>query len=187
MSILSVFMIGVGLSMDACAVSFAKGMCLKRHVLRYAFLLAFAFGLFQGWMPLLGWWIGMYFASYITMIDHWIAFFLLGFLGLHMLMEAKEHRLQNSDISYISWKDILLLAIATSIDALAIGISFAFLAVDIASAAAMIAVTTFLISFAAVLLGGRLGAHLGKYAEFLGGIILILIGSKILIEHLFLS
>lgn len=187
MNLLSVFMIGVGLSMDACAVSFAKGMCLKRHVFRYAILLAFAFGLFQALMPLLGWWIGTYFASYITAVDHWIAFFLLGFLGLNMLKEAKEHRLEESAITYISVKDILLLAVATSIDALAIGVSFAFLQVDIFTAVAMIGITTFLISFAAVMLGGQLGAHLGKYAELLGGIILILIGCKILIEHLFFA
>jgi len=185
MSMLSVFFIGVGLSMDACAVSFAKGMCLKEKAKRYAVLLGFAFGLFQAGMPLLGWWICHYFEGFITVIDHWIAFVLLGAIGYHMIQEAKENEIETiNHASYIPLKDIIVLAIATSIDALAVGISFAFLQVDILTAILLIGSTTFVISFAAVIIGNRCGGYLGKYAEIIGGIILIAIGLKILIEHL---
>lgn len=185
MSLFSVFFIGVGLAMDACAVSFAKGMCLKDKVLKYAWILALAFGLFQAGMPLLGWWIGQYFEGFITAIDHWIAFVLLGTIGFHMIKEAKEAPDETAcHDSEIPLKDVIILAVATSIDALAVGISFAFLQVDILSAVALIGITTFIISFAAVMIGNRFGGHLGTYAEIIGGIILIAIGLKILIEHL---
>ena len=138
MSLFSVFLIGIGLSMDACAVSFAKGICLRRQVKTYALKLGLAFGLFQALMPLIGWWVGTYFESF-----------------------------------------------ATSIDALAVGISFAFLKVDIIPAVCLIGITTFIISCIAVFLGNKIGGKLGKYAEITGGVILILIGLKILIEHLF--
>lgn len=186
MSLFAVFMIAVGLSMDACAVSFAKGMCLKKNIGKYAWILGLAFGLFQGLMPLLGWWIGTYFESFITAIDHWIAFLLLGFIGFNMIRESKE-AVNTCEVMMVDipFRDILLLAVATSIDALAVGISFAFLQVDILPAVLLIGCTTFLISFLAVILGNRLGGFLGKYAEILGGVILILIGIKILIEHLF--
>lgn len=185
MSLFSVFFIGVGLAMDACAVSFAKGMCLKEKVFKYAWILALAFGLFQAAMPLLGWWIGQYFESFITAIDHWIAFVLLGTIGFHMIKEAKEAPDKaNCHETAIPLKDIIVLAVATSIDALAVGISFAFLQADIVSSVVIIGVTTFVISFAAVIIGNRFGGHLGTYAEIIGGIILIAIGLKILIEHL---
>ena len=181
MSLTAVFFVGVGLAMDACAVSFAKGISLKKNVKKYAFLLALAFGLFQGLMPLLGWWVGTHFEALITSVDHWIAFFLLGFIGLNMIRESECEACVDS----ISGKEVLLLAIARSIDALAVGISFAFLQVSILPAVCLIAATTFVISFAAVFLGNRIGGKLGKYAEIAGGVILILIGLKILIEHLF--
>lgn len=186
MSIFAVFMIGIGLSMDACAVSFAKGMCLQKNIGKYAVLLALAFGLFQGMMPLLGWWIGTYFEEFITAIDHWIAFFLLGCIGLNMIRESQHREAEECtcDMS-IPIKTIVILAIATSIDAFAVGISFAFLQVDIVSAVCLIGCTTFVISFIAVYLGNKIGGLLGKYAEILGGIILIFIGSHILIEHIF--
>ncbi len=185
MSLLSVFFIGVGLAMDACAVSFAKGMCLKKKVFRYAWILAFAFGLFQAGMPLLGWWIGHYFEGFITAVDHWIAFILLGTIGFHMIKEAKEPTDESEcPTTAIPLKDIIILAVATSIDALAVGISFAFLQVDILSAVIIIGITTFIISFVAVIMGNRCGGHMGTYAEVIGGIILIAIGLKILLEHL---
>ena len=128
MSLFSVFLIGIGLSMDACAVSFAKGICLKKQVKTYALKLGLAFGFFQAMMPLIGWWVGTYFESFITAVDHWIAFFLLGFIGVNMIRESKEAEAEcDTDVNSIPAKDILLLAVATSIDALAIGISFAFL------------------------------------------------------------
>jgi len=182
----SVFMIGLGLSMDACAVSFAKGMCLKKHVGKYACILGFAFGLFQGLMPLLGWWIGTYFESAITAVDHWIAFFLLGCIGVNMIKDAKNASTTCTvEIFDIPLKEILLLAVATSIDALAAGISFAFLQTDIVSSVLLIGATTFIISMLAVILGNRFGGHMGTYAETVGGILLIFIGIKILLEHLF--
>lgn len=184
MSMISIFFIGIGLAMDACAVSFAKGMCLKDKVLKYAWILGLAFGLFQAGMPLLGWWIGQYFEGFITAIDHWIAFVLLGTIGYHMIKEANEPTETECHENSVSPKDILILAIATSIDALAVGISFAFLQVDIIPAVTVIGITTFIISFTAVIIGNRFRTHLGKYAEFAGGIILIAIGLKILVEHL---
>lgn len=186
MSIWTVLMIGIGLSMDACAVSFAKGMCLKKNLFKYATILAIAFGVFQAGMPLLGWWIGTYFQSFITSIDHWIAFILLGIIGINMIREsAHEEKEEDCEIdSTIKIKDIVVMAIATSIDAFAVGISFAFLQVNILSAVSIIGITTFVISFVAVFLGNKLGGVLGKYAEILGGVILIGIGLKILIEHM---
>ena len=186
MSMLSVFMIALGLSMDACAVSFAKGITLRKNVIRYGVIFGVAFGGFQGLMPLIGWWVGTYFESFITAVDHWIAFFLLGFIGVNMIRESKEAEAEcDTDVNSIPAKDILLLAVATSIDALAIGISFAFLNVDIIPAVCLIGITTFIISCIAVFLGNKIGGKLGKYAEITGGVILILIGLKILIEHLF--
>lgn len=185
MSLFAVFMIGIGLSMDACAVSFAKGMCLQKNIAKYALLLAIAFGFSQGMMPLLGWWIGTYFEEFITAIDHWIAFLLLGFIGLNMLRESLHREEACTSVTTIHIKTICVLAIATSIDAFAIGISFAFLQVDILSAVCLIGATTFVISFLAVFLGHRIGGLFGRYAEAFGGIILIFIGLHILLEHLF--
>lgn len=186
MDFLSIFLIGVGLSMDASAVSLAKGMSLKNEYLKeYAVKLAFFFGLFQGMMPLIGYFAGYHFASYIQNIDHWIAFILLGLIGINMIREGNEEIEKESEVSSISYRNIFLLAIATSIDALAVGVSFAFLNVNILYAVIIIAVTTFVLSFFSVLLGKTLGSMFQKYAELLGGIILILLSIKILIEHLF--
>lgn len=189
MGLFSIFLTGVGLSMDACAVSFAKGVSLKSNVKLYAFVLAVFFGGFQMLMPLLGFWAGTYFERYITAFDHWIAFILLLLIGINMLRESKESDKEVPEsmekTSHISFKEILLMAIATSIDALAVGISFAFLGVNIWTAVLIIGATTFIISLAAVFCGNKIGGKLGKYAGILGGIILILIGVKILIEHLF--
>lgn len=188
MSMISVFLIGIGLSMDAFAVSIAKGMTMKKQqVFPYALLLAFFFGSFQALMPFLGWWAGSYFQELIAAFDHWIAFALLSFIGIHMIHEALHPTEDKKADDALSFKTILLLAIATSIDALAVGVSFAFLQVSILSSIALIGTTTFLLSFAAVYIGNRLGALLETYAGLFGGIILIIIGCKILIEHLFLS
>lgn len=184
MSIFSILMLGVGLSMDAFAVSIAKGMTMKKQeVFKYACILALFFGFFQAMMPLIGWWIGSYFEELIASIDHWIAFGLLGIIGLNMIREAL-HGEEESNTS-LTLSAIVVLAIATSIDALAVGISFAFLQVNIWMAVSIIGITTFILSFAAVYIGNRLGGVLEKYAGILGGIILIGIGTKILIEHLF--
>ncbi|MEG1731989.1 MAG: manganese efflux pump MntP family protein [Longicatena sp.] len=187
MDILSVLFLGIGLSMDAFAVSIAKGMTIKKEeLLKYALYLGFFFGLFQGMMPLLGYWIGSYFKSFISSIDHWIAFGLLGIIGINMIQEALHPKEDNKE-EQLGLKTILVLAIATSIDALAIGISFAFLQVDIILAVLIIGITTFILSFIAVIIGNKLGGLLEKYAGILGGCILLLLGCKILIEHLFFS
>lgn len=186
MSLFSIFMVGLGLSMDAFAVSAARGMTADRKsLLRYASVLAVAFGFFQGLMPFAGWWAGSRFSSVISAFDHWISFILLAFIGIHMIRESFcDEEEQNSDP--LSLKTVLILAVATSIDALAAGVSFAFLNVDIIPAVLLIGCTTFVLSFAAVFLGSRLGSHLEKGAGILGGCILIFIGGKILVEHLFL-
>ena len=187
MTMLSVFFIALGLSMDACAVSFAKGITLRKNVIRYGVIFGIAFGGFQGLMPLSGWWAGRHFESLITSVDHWVAFILLGSIGVNMIRESREEKEEGEKSAvteFIPGKEILVMAVATSIDALAVGISFAFLQVDIVPAVCLIGLITFVMSFAAVILGNRVGGKLGKYAELTGGVILILIGTKILIEHL---
>lgn len=186
MDFFTILFIGVGLSMDACAVSLAKGMSLdKSKIKKYAFILAFAFGFFQWLMPTIGYFAGSRFADSIQSIDHWIAFILLSLIGINMIREGKEEKEDTTKIHSIAFKDILLLAIATSIDALAVGVSFAFLKVNLFEATITIGITTFVLSFICVLCGRKLGSLLEKYAEYLGGSILIILGIKILIEHLF--
>lgn len=122
MDLLSIFFIGIGLSMDACAVSLAKGMSLdKKDLLKYAFILAFAFGFFQALMPAIGYFAGIRFTEYIQAFDHWIAFILLSFIGINMIREGKEEKEDNEKSTSLAFKDVLILAIATSIDALAVG------------------------------------------------------------------
>ncbi|MDU5105414.1 MULTISPECIES: manganese efflux pump MntP family protein [unclassified Clostridium] len=192
MGFISIFMTGIGLSMDAFAVSLAKGICLKEDEFKNSFKVALFFGGFQALMPLLGWWFGRYFESYIKSFDHWIAFILLVIIGGKMLIEAiKELRsINDSEIATecerdeFSYKKLTILAIATSIDALAVGVSFAFLSVSIIPSITIIGITTFILSFFAVFLGKKLGEYMQSYAEIIGGIILIFIGAKILFEHL---
>ncbi len=192
MGFISIFMTGIGLSMDAFAVSLAKGICLKEDEFKNSFKVALFFGGFQALMPLLGWWFGRYFESYIKSFDHWIAFILLALIGVKMLIEAiKELRsIKDSEVATecerdeFSYKKLTILAIATSIDALAVGVSFAFLNVSIIPSVTIIGITTFLLSFFAVFLGKKLGEYMQSYAEIIGGIILIFIGAKILFEHL---
>ena len=182
MDFITILFIGIGLAMDASAVSLAKGMSLdKDQVKKYAFILALTFGFFQALMPAIGYFTGSHFAEYIQSIDHWIAFILLSLIGINMIHEGKEEKEDEAKIHSIPFKNILLLAIATSIDALAVGVSFAFLKVNLFLAITTIGIT----SFVCVLFGKKLGSLFEKYAEYLGGIILILLGIKILIEHLF--
>lgn len=190
MSFLSVFIIGIGLSMDAFAVSLAKGFCLKKDILKYAFRISFLFGVFQAIMPLIGWFAGTYFENYIKSVDHWIAFILLGFLGGKMIIESiKEFSSSDAnelacDRDTLSLKNLIVLAVATSIDALAVGISFGFLSVKILPSILIIGLTTFVLCFIAVVIGKKLGESLQKYSELIGGVILLIIGIKILLEHL---
>lgn len=192
MSFISIFMTGIGLSMDAFAVSLAKGICLKENELKYSLRVSLFFGGFQALMPLLGWWVGRYFESYIKSFDHWIAFILLAIIGGKMLIEAIKELKSTEDTEIavecerdeFSYKKLTILAIATSIDVLAVGVSFAFLSVSIIPSITIIGITTFVLSFFAVFLGKKLGEYMQSYAEIIGGVILIGIGIKILIEHL---
>ena len=182
MGFVELFLIAVGLSMDAFAVSVCKGLSVKRLEGRHAALAGLYFGGFQFLMPVLGWLLGSRFEAMITSIDHWIAFVLLAFIGGNMLKESfSDAEDLNDDFGF---KTMLLMAIATSIDALAVGITFAFLAVDILPAAGLIGVTTFLLSALGIYIGHVFGTKYKAGAERAGGVILILIGLKILLEHL---
>lgn len=182
MSFIELFLIAVGLSMDAFAVSICKGLGAKKLSLRQALLVGLYFGGFQALMPLIGWLLGCRFEALIRSVDHWIAFFLLLVIGGNMIKESRCQAEQLSDD--FGFKTMLLLAVATSIDALAVGISFAFLSVDILPAALLIGCTTFLLSAAGCYIGRAFGTRYKAGAELAGGIILILIGLKILLEHL---
>ncbi len=186
MGYLALFFLAVGLSMDAFAVSVCKGLALGNKVsLGRACVPGLWFGGFQGLMPLLGWLLGSRFAQYITAIDHWIAFGLLAFLGFNMLREARAGEAEGASAS-LGFGEMLALAVATSIDALAVGITFAFLEVEILPAVACIAGTTFALSTAGVKLGSLFGLRYRAKAQFFGGGILMLLGVKILLEGLHL-
>lgn len=182
MGFVELLLIALGLSMDAFAVSVCKGLSLKKLSVKHAVLVGIYFGGFQFLMPVIGWLLGYRFEYMISSIDHWIAFILLGFIGGNMIKESfsKSEEL-NDDFGV---KTMLLMAIATSIDALAVGISFAFLSVDILPAAGLIGITTFILSGLGVYVGHAFGLKFKSGAERAGGIILILIGLKILLEHL---
>ena len=181
MSFPELLLIAVGLSMDAFAVSICKGLSLKKLGVKHAALVGLYFGGFQALMPLIGWALGYRFEHIIENVDHWIAFALLTIIGLSMIREANKAEELNDDLSF---KTMVLLAIATSIDALAVGVTFAFLQVRILPAASLIGVTTFLISAVGVYIGHIFGLKYRAKAEIAGGVILIGIGLKILLEHL---
>ena len=185
MDFIQVFLIGVGLAMDAFAVAICKGLNMKKIDYKYTALVALFFGGFQALMPLLGWLLGVRFERYIVSVDHWIAFALLSVIGGNMIKEALSGDDEDEDggITY-DLKELFMLAVATSIDALAVGITFAFLRVDIVSSIIIIGITTFCLSIVGVGIGNRFGAKYKSKAEFAGGTILILIGLKILLEHL---
>lgn len=182
MSIIELFIIAVGLSMDAFAVSVCKGLSVPRTKKSHLLITGCYFGGFQALMPLLGYLLGINFRHMITSVDHWIAFILLVVIGINMIREAREET-EELDASF-SVKAMLPLAVATSIDALAIGITFAFLHVDILPAVAVIGITTFFLSIVGIKIGNVFGAKYKSYAEIAGGIVLILLGLKILLEHL---
>ena len=183
MTILELFLIGVGLSMDAFAASVCKGLNMKKINWRQSLIIALFFGGFQALMPLIGWGLGRQFEHLITSYDHWIAFVLLCYIGGKMIWDVCQGEGETCPVSF-SLRDVLLLAIATSIDALAVGITFAFLKVVILQAIVIIGCTTFALSLSGVFLGHRFGVRYKSKAELAGGVILILIGSKILLEHL---
>lgn len=186
MGFFELFLIAIGLSMDAFAVSICKGLKMQRFNVRHAGVIALAFGGFQALMPVIGWFLGKQFESYITGIDHWIAFALLAVIGGKMAVESfkKEEEDSSKENEKLDVKELLVLAVATSIDALAVGITFAFLQVSIVPAVSLIGVITFVLSAVGVFIGHKFGAKFKSKAELAGGIILILIGLKILLEHL---
>ncbi len=185
MGFVEIFLIGVGLSMDAFAVSICKGLSMSRVNYKHVAVIALFFGGFQAFMPFIGWALGSQFAAFITPVDHWIAFILLAFVGGKMLWDAFHEDDEDDDRPFVlDLKELLMLAIATSIDALAVGISFAFLQVDIVWAITVIGLTTFVLSFIGVAVGNAFGSRFEKPSTILGGIVLILIGFKILLEHL---
>lgn len=183
MDLLTLLTLAVGLAMDAFAVSICKGLAMREKVLKKGIIVGLWFGGFQALMPTIGFFLGTQFKDQITSIDHWIAFVLLGLIGINMVKEALSNDEEQADDS-IAVKEMFMLAVATSIDALAVGITFAFLNVHIVSAASMIGLCTFLISFAGVKIGNIFGTKYKSKAELAGGIILILLGFKILFEHL---
>lgn len=186
MSTFTLFVIAVGLSMDAFAVAICKGLAMPKLTLKKAGIVGLWFGGFQAFMPLIGYILGSQFEQYITSIDHWIAFALLALIGLSMIKEAlsKEEKCCENEDALLDVKTMFLLALATSIDALAVGVTFAFLRVNIIAAVSFIGATTFLLSMVGVKVGNVFGAKFKSKAELAGGIILILMGTKILLEHL---
>ena len=184
MGLVEIILIAVSLAMDAFAVSICKGLSMKKMDWKKAIIIALYFGLFQGGMPLIGYLLGVGFEESIKFIDHWIAFGLLAFIGGNMIKEALSKKEDDEVDDKVDFKTMIVLAIATSIDALAIGVTFAFLNVNIVLAVSLIAAITFVISCIGVKLGNVFGDKYEKKAEFTGGIVLILIGLKILLEHL---
>ena len=183
MSYWEIFVIGVGLSMDAFAVSVCKGLSVKKIKLKHCLIAGVYFGGFQALMPLIGWLLGRQLEGLIKSFDHWIAFVLLALIGANMIREAFGD--EESQDSSFSPKTMLPLAVATSIDALAVGVTFAFLDVSILPAALCIGVTTFALSVVGIRTGAVFGAKFQSKAEIAGGAVLIIMGLKILIEHLF--
>lgn len=185
MSIFALFTLAVGLSMDAFAVSVCKGLALPKVKLWHMVLVGLWFGGFQALMPAIGYFLGAQFSSYISNFDHWIAFILLGIIGGSMIKEAleKDDEEECPDAG-LGVKTMFLVAVATSIDALAVGVTLAFLKVDVVSSVLFIGVVTFVISAVGVRIGNIFGTKYKSKAELLGGIILIILGIKILLEHL---
>lgn len=183
MELIEIIFIGIGLAMDAFAVSVCKGLSMKKINWKKAIIIALYFSLFQMFMPLIGFFLGSSFSEAIEAIDHWIAFILLLFIGVNMIKESTEKTFEKEN-DKVDFKTMIILAIATSIDALAVGVTFAFLKVNIFLSVTIIGLITLIISLTGVVIGNKFGDKFQNKAELTGGIILILIGLKILLEHL---
>ncbi len=183
MGIIEIFILGVGLSMDAFAVSVGKGLSVRKLERKHFLLVALYFGGFQALMPVIGYFMGIHFQKYIEAVDHWIAFFLLAFIGVNMIREALFVKEEKTDASFAP-KEMYSLAVATSIDALAVGVMFAFLGIHVLPAAGLIGVTTAVLSVIGLWIGHIFGMKYKKKAEIIGGVVLIMIGVKILLEDL---
>lgn len=184
MTFVTLLLTALGLSMDAFAVAITSGILISNLQFKNAIKIGLFFGFFQGFMPLLGWLAGINFSAYIVRFDHWIAFVVLSFIGLKMIYESMKEEADESNFNPLDNKVLFLLALATSIDALAVGVSFAFLQVSIIYSIVVIAIITFFVSALGVLIGKKSGELLKKRAEIAGGLILTFIGTKILLEHL---
>lgn len=191
MSLIELFILAIGLSMDAFAVAICKGLALKSITFKKAGTVGLYFGVFQAGMPLIGYGLGAQFQDKITAFDHWIAFFLLGLIGFNMIKEShnngcevstSQKSCENADAS-LNFRTMSVLAIATSIDALAVGVSFAFLKIDVLPAVLFIGIITFTLSVIGVMIGNIFGLRYKSKAELTGGIILMSIGLKILLDH----
>lgn len=187
MGFIELFLVGIGLSMDAFAVAVCKGLNMRRINFKHSFIIALFFGGFQALMPFIGWAAANFFQDKMTTVDHWVAFILLIFIGGKMIYESLK---ENDDDSCsiceqkLNIKELLMMSIATSIDALAVGITFSFLNVNIILAITVIGITTFTLSFIGVIIGNKFGSIYKKKAEIAGGAVLVLLGIKILLEHL---
>ena len=187
MGFFELLLIGVGLSMDAFAASICKGLGMRKLDMRQGAVVALFFGGFQALMPLIGWLLGKQFEQYITSVDHWIAFLLLGYIGGKMIWDAFHEEAEDCPAGF-DLKELTVLAVATSIDALAVGVTFALLPdVNLGVAVGCIGVTTFLLSGVGIKAGSVFGGRCRSKAQLAGGVILILIGLKILVEHVFLA
>ena len=180
---ITLFVLAVGLSMDAFAVAVCKGLAMKKMSWKNAVIVGLWFGTFQALMPVIGYFLGVSFADRIKSVDHWIAFVLLALIGGNMIREAfgKEEERASADLAVTT---MFIMAVATSIDALAVGVTFAFLDQNMPLAVSLIGVTTFMLSMLGVKVGNLFGVKYKSKAEFIGGLILILLGAKILLEHL---
>ena len=183
---IELIVIAFGLSMDAFAVAMGKGLCMRKIQYGYASVIALFFGGFQALMPVIGWVLGKQFSTQINYLDHWIAFVLLSLIGLKMIWGAYREKNKEEEVCdlTVNYRELFVLAIATSIDALAAGVTFAFLDTPILLAAGVIGVTTFAISFGGVIIGQIFGVRFKTKAEYFGGGVLVLIGLKILLVHL---
>jgi len=183
MELFEIVFIGVGLAMDAFAVSVCKGLSMKKINWKNTIIIALYFGIFQALMPVIGYFLGSTFSDIVQKIDHWLAFVLLATIGINMIKESTDDELEKRN-DQVDFKTMIVLAVATSIDALAVGITFAFFRVNLLLSIALIGVITFVLSILGVLIGNKFGDKLQNKAELTGGIILIIIGLKILLEHL---
>lgn len=185
---IELLLMGIGLAMDAFAVSVCKGLGMRKVNKKQALVIALFFGGFQAIMPFIGWTLGIQFEGYISSIDHWLAFALLGFIGGKMIIEAVKPEKEEEEVikqdAPLDIKELFILAIATSIDALALGITFAFLQYPIVEAISIIGVVTFIISIGGVYVGNFFGSRYKNKAELAGGVILVFLGLKILVSHL---
>ncbi|MGL4949894.1 MAG: manganese efflux pump MntP family protein [Anaeroplasmataceae bacterium] len=185
MGVLEIIIIAIGLSMDAFAVSICKGISVKKFTIRIALICGIWFGVFQGLMPLIGYYLGGTFEKYISNYDHWIAFGLLFILGLKMVIGSFKKKEIEEECNPTAFKSMFILAVATSIDALAVGITFSLFDMNILVACLSIGIITLVLSMLGTFIGFKFGSKFKNKAEFIGGIILIFMGSQILIQHLF--